>query len=100
MFHKHSLLLELFDDPRLHSIACQLLRCGDSSALPLRFLGDEYVSYSTGAGWHPDMGREKPFESLKFGFYLDPVEWEGQQHCGLSVRPHCDYTNTRRPFCH
>lgn len=72
MFHKHPLLLELFDDPALHDIATQLLGAED-----LRFLGDEYVSYSTPADWHPDIGRAEQFESLKFGFYLDDLSRGG-----------------------
>lgn len=72
MFHKDPLLLELFDDPSLDAIATTLLR--DSA---VRFLGDEYVSYSTPADWHPDMTPDQPFESLKFGFYLDDISRGG-----------------------
>ena len=72
MFHKDPLLLELFDDPDLDSFATTLLR--DPS---VRFLGDEYVSYSSPADWHPDMTADQPFESLKFGFYLDDLSRGG-----------------------
>ena len=73
MFHKDPLQLELFDDPRLHAIAVQLLRDDKT----LRFLGDEYASYSTPADWHPDMPPNTPFESFKFGFYLDDLSLGG-----------------------
>jgi hypothetical protein len=73
MFHKDQLLLDLFDDPRLHAIAMQLL----GQPADLRFLGDEYVSYSTPADWHPDMGANEAFEALKFGFYLDDLSRGG-----------------------
>lgn len=73
MFHKDALHRELFDDARLFAIARQLL--GDSA--PIRFLGDEYASFSTPADWHPDMGPDTPFESLKFGFYLDDLSHGG-----------------------
>ena len=39
----------------------------------VRFLGDEYASFSTPADWHPDMPSDTPYESLKFGFYLDDL---------------------------
>lgn len=73
MFHKDPLQLELFDDLRLHAIATQLLRDDKT----LRFLGDEYASYSAPADWHPDMPATTPFESLKFGFYLDDLSRGG-----------------------
>lgn len=73
MFHKDPLLLELFDDPSLDAIATTLLR----DARPVRFLGDEYVSYSAPADWHQDMTSAEPFESLKFGFYLDDISRGG-----------------------
>lgn len=73
MFHKDPLLLELFDDPALDAIATTLLRDDKT----VRFLGDEYVSYSSPADWHPDMRAEEVFESLKFGFYLDDISRGG-----------------------
>ena len=73
MFHKSELLLSLFDDSRLDAVARQLLK----QPADLRFLGDEYVSYSTPADWHPDMGPTEPFEALKFGFYLDDLSRGG-----------------------
>lgn len=73
MFHKSEPLLALFDDPRLDAAASTLLRDRDG----LRFLGDEYVSYSTPADWHPDMGPDEPFEALKFAFYLDDLSRGG-----------------------
>lgn len=72
MFHTDPLHLELFDDLRLHDIAVQLLR--DDK---VRFLGDEYASFSTPADWHPDMPPSLPYESLKFGFYLDDLSRGG-----------------------
>jgi hypothetical protein len=72
MFHKDPLQLALFDDPRLHAIATQLLKSEE-----LRFLGDEYASFSTPADWHPDMPPTEPFESLKFAFYLDDLSHGG-----------------------
>jgi hypothetical protein len=73
MFHKHPLLLELFDDDDLDVIARQLL----PNTKRIRFLGDKYVSYSTPADWHPDMASDADFESLKFGFYLDDISQGG-----------------------
>lgn len=72
MFHTDPLHLELFDDLRLHAIATQLLR--DDK---VRFLGDEYASFSTPADWHPDTTPDSPFESLKFAFYLDDLSRGG-----------------------
>ena len=72
MFHTDPLHLELFDDLRLHAIATQLLR-----EEKVRFLGDEYASFSTPADWHPDIIPNSPFESLKFGFYLDDLSHGG-----------------------
>ena len=73
MFHKDPLLLELFEHPGLLAVARQLL----DDPPCLRFLGDEYVSYSTPADWHPDMSPNQDFESLKFGFYLDDLSRGG-----------------------
>lgn len=73
MFHKDPLLRDLFDDVRLHAIAEQLLGVDR----PIRFLGDEYVSYSAPADWHQDMVTNESFESLKFGFYLDDLSRGG-----------------------
>src|SRR5688500_3370258 len=73
MFHKSEPLLELFDDPGLDAVARQLLK----DPTDLRFLGDEYVSYSTPADWHPDMLATETFEALKFGFYLDDLSRGG-----------------------
>ena len=73
MFHQDHALRDLFDDPRLDAIARQLL----PSDRGLRFLGDEYVSFSSPADWHPDMPTDAGFESLKFGFYLDDVSQGG-----------------------
>ncbi|MDA0841684.1 MAG: phytanoyl-CoA dioxygenase family protein [Planctomycetota bacterium] len=73
MFHKDRLLQELFDQPGLLAIARQLL----DDPPCLRFLGDEYVSYSTPADWHPDMSPNQDFEALKYGFYLDDLSRGG-----------------------
>lgn len=73
MFDMDPLHVELFDDMRLYQIAEQLLRAEKN----VRFLGDEYASFSTPADWHPDMGAATSFESLKFGFYLDDVSRGG-----------------------
>ena len=73
MFHKDKTQAELFDDQGLHDIATQLL----GSQRPIRFLADEYASFSTPADWHPDMGVNEEFESLKFGFYLDDLSRGG-----------------------
>lgn len=90
MFHKDARLLALFDDPRLHAIARQLLRC-DAGGAPARFFGDEYVSYSTPADWHPDIGPDEACDALKFGFYLDDLSRggclrvvPGSHHAGFS----------------
>jgi hypothetical protein len=72
MFHTDPLQLELFDDLRLHAIAVQLLREEN-----VRFLGDEYASFSTPADWHPDTLADAPYEALKFGFYLDDLSRGG-----------------------
>ena len=92
MFHKDALQLELFDDPKLHAIAVQLLR--DEK---VRFLGDEYASFSTPADWHPDTPPETQYESLKFGFYLDDLSRGG---C-LRVVPgshHPEYSQSVQAF--
>ncbi|MCX5659367.1 MAG: phytanoyl-CoA dioxygenase family protein [Planctomycetota bacterium] len=73
MFHKDPVLLDLFDDADLSEIAATLLR----DERPVRFLGDEYTSYSAPADWHCDMLNAEPFESLKFGFYLDDLSRGG-----------------------
>lgn len=73
MFDTDPLHVELFDDVRLYAIAAQLLRDDET----VRFLGDEYASFSTPADWHPDMSAATPFESLKFGFYLDDISRGG-----------------------
>ncbi len=72
MFHTDPLHLELFDDARLHAIATRLLREEN-----VRFLGDEYASFSMPADWHPDTPPDASYESLKFGFYLDDLSRGG-----------------------
>jgi len=72
MFNTDPTHIALFDDLRLHAIATTLLRDPNP-----RFLGDEYASFSTGADWHPDTLSHVPYESLKFGFYLDDVSRGG-----------------------
>ena len=92
MFHKDPLQLELFDDPDLHDIAVQLFR--DEK---IRFLGDEYASFSTPADWHPDTPPDTSYESLKFGFYLDDLSRGG---C-LRVVPgshHAEYSQAVEDF--
>jgi len=73
MFDNDPLHVQLFDDLRLYAIAEQLLPAEKS----VKFLGDEYASFSTPADWHPDMSPTTPFESLKFGFYLDDISQGG-----------------------
>jgi ectoine hydroxylase-related dioxygenase (phytanoyl-CoA dioxygenase family) len=93
MFDTDPLHVKLFDDIHLHAIASQLLRSDN----PVRFLGDEYASFSTPADWHPDMGPSTPFESLKFGFYLDDISRGGF----LRVVPgshHPEYSESVKAF--
>lgn len=73
MFHKDPVQAELFDDIHLHEIATQLL----GTERPIRFLCDEYASFSTPADWHPDMTSSETFDSLKFAFYLDDLSRGG-----------------------
>ena len=63
-------LSSLIDDPRIHSI-------------PAKILGDDYnYMFSDGnffvgpTHWHSDRYYDKPYNSLKVAFYLDPVTKE------------------------